>query len=107
MFGLNQRDIKLAMKKMGLKEEEIKADEVIIKSNNKMLIIKNPHVSKVEFMGEKTFQISGNIEEKEVLNDKDIDIIMEQVKCTREEAENALKSNKGELAKAILWLQNK
>ena len=69
--GMNKRAIEAAMKKMGVKQEEIDAKEVIIKLEDKELVIKNPNVSRVEMMGQETFQISGEIEEREIEKYKD------------------------------------
>ncbi|MBI2673639.1 Nascent polypeptide-associated complex protein [Candidatus Woesearchaeota archaeon] len=103
--GIDQRALKQAMKKMGIKEEVIEASEVIIKCKDKELIIKNPKVSKVNMMGQETLQISGEIHEKElsIFSEEDIKTIMEQAKCSREEAVNALKKE-NDIAAAILSL---
>jgi len=104
--GMNPKMVKQAMKKMGVKEEPIEADEVIIKSGNKEIIIKNPQVSKVIMMGQETFQISGDAQEVEVSNEEDVKTIMEQASCSEEEAKKALKEADGDIAKAIMDLQS-
>lgn len=106
MQGLNPKLVKQAMKKMGIKEEPIDAIEVIIKTEGKEIVIKNPQVSKVLMMGQETFQISGDIEEFESNNEEDIKTIMSQANCSEEEARNALKKADGDIAKAILDLQS-
>ena len=103
--------MKQAMKKMGIKQEEIDAREVIIKTSDKDIIIKNPQVSKVNMMGQESFQISGDIEEKELssepsTNEEDIKTVMEQTNCTEEEAKAALEEAQGDLAEAILKLKS-
>ena len=60
---MNPKMVKEARKKMGIKQEEIPATEVIIKTPDKDLIIRNPQVTKVIAMGQETLQISGTIEE--------------------------------------------
>ena len=92
--------------------EEIDAEIVIIKTPGKELVIKNPQVSKVNMMGQETFQVVGDITEVEKdqevqINEEDISTVVEQTKCTREEAKEALEQNNGNLAEAILKLQNK
>lgn len=96
------------MKKMGLKQEEIDAEEVIISCKHKKIIIKNPQVTKVNMMGQETIQILGDIEEEEItgFKDEDIHIVMEQTGCTMEEARTALES-KNDIAGAILYLKDK
>ena len=104
--GMNPKLVKQAMKKMGVKETQIDATEVIIKTNDKDLVIKNPQVSKVLMMGQETFQISGDVQEIENTNEEDIKTIMEQANCSEQEATTALKKADGDLAKAIMDLQS-
>lgn len=110
--GMNPREMQKAMKRLGIKQEEIDAHEVIIRTDNKDLVIKNPHVSKVNMMGQETFQIVGEITEvnrSEIteIDENDIAVVMEQTNCSKEEALEALKNSNGNLAEAILKLQNK
>jgi len=63
--GLNSREAKAMMRKMGIRQEEIDAELVIIKAHDKDFVIRNPQVSRVNMMGQETFQISGEIEEAE------------------------------------------
>ena len=100
------------MKRLGIKQEEIEAQEVIIRTTQKDLVIKNPQVSKVNMMGQETFQIVGDIieverDERIQINEEDAATVMEQTNCTKEEALEALEESNGNLAEAILKLQNK
>mgnify|MGYP001582016299 CR=1 FL=1 len=100
-----------AMKRLGIRQEEIDAEEVIIKMQGKDLVIKNPQVSKVNMMGQETFQIVGNVTEvekgaKAETNEDDIETVIEQTGCSREEALESLEQSSGNLAEAILKLQN-
>ena len=52
--GMNPRDMQRAMKRLGIKQEEIDAREVIIRTSDKEIIIQNPQVSKVNMMGQET-----------------------------------------------------
>jgi len=49
--GINPREMQKAMKRLGIKQVEIDANEVIIRSSDKEIIIRNPQVSKVDMMG--------------------------------------------------------
>ena len=49
--GLNPTDMQKAMKRLGIRQEEIDAQEVIIKTSDRNILIKNPHVSKVNMIG--------------------------------------------------------
>ena len=107
--GLNPREMQKAMKRLGIRQEEIEAQEVIIKTQDKDLVIKNPHVSKVNMMGQETLQISGDIIEVEKaaeISEDDILTVMDQANCTKEQALGALEQSNGNIAEAILKLQN-
>ena len=108
--GINPRQAAKMMKRMGIQQQEIDATEVIIKTPEKELIISNPQVSKVNMMGQETFQIIGDVTEKEIsaspeINEDDIKTVIEQANVTKEEAEKAITEAKGDLAKAILNLK--
>ena len=95
---------------MGIKQEEIDATEVIIKTNDKDLIIRNPQVSKINMMGHESLQISGEIEEVEKdtkveIKEEDIETVVAQTSCSEDEARGALEQTNGNLAEAILQLQ--
>ena len=109
--GMNPRDVQKAMKRLGIKQQEIDAEEVVIKLADRDIVIKNPHVSKVNMMGQETFQIVGDvveIDKNEIeVNGDDMATVMEQTNCTKEEALEALQESNGNLAEAILKLQNK
>ncbi len=105
--GLNPKDLQKAMKKLGIQQEEIEATEVIIKTPAKDLIIRNPQVSKVNAMGQETFQITGTIEEIASMSfsEEDVKTVAEQAKVSTEAARAALEKNHGDLAKSIIELQ--
>ena len=109
--GISPREMQKAMKRLGIRQEEIDAEEVVIKTKDKSLIIRNPQVSRVNMMGQETIQVIGDITEidndKSRINDEDIATIMEQTNCTEEEALGALQESKGNLAEAILKLQTR
>ena len=102
--GLNPKNMEKMMKQMGIKQEDIDADEVIIKSSSGNLVIKNPKVTKINMQGNETFQISGEVHEE--MNEDDIKTIMDQTKCSKKEAEEALIESNGDLAEAIISLKN-
>jgi nascent polypeptide-associated complex subunit alpha len=109
--GMNPREMQKAMKRLGIKQEEIDAEIVIIKTKGKDLVIRNPQVSKVNMMGQETLQIAGQIEEVDndgspAINEEDINAVVEQANCTRDEALKAIEGAGGNLAEAILKLQN-
>ena len=107
--GMNPRKMGQMMKKMGITQVEIPASEVIIKSEGKELVIKNPQVSKVNMMGQETFQIVGQVEEREsrvAIGDDDIKAVVEQTGVSEDEARKTLEKHQGDIAAAILELQS-
>lgn len=104
MPGMNPRDIKSAMKRLGIKQEEIDATEVIIKTKDKDLVIKNPQISKINMMGQESLQIVGDIQEVSRITEEDIETVMEQANVDKKTAVKALEENNGDLAAAILEL---
>ncbi|HLD02158.1 MAG TPA: nascent polypeptide-associated complex protein [Candidatus Nanoarchaeia archaeon] len=106
MPGLNPKMLAQAMKKMGIKQEEIPAIEVIIKTQDgKDLIIRNPQVSKVNAMGQESLQVIGDIEELSSVSKEDIDTVAQQAGVSAEKAKKALEENNNDLASAILSLK--
>lgn len=108
---MNPRKMQQMMKQLGIQQAEIPATEVIIKAKEKNIIITTPSVSKVNMMGQETFQISGDVHEEEVssvpdISEEDIKTVMEQTGADRNTARKAIKKAEGNLAEAILNLKN-
>ena len=108
--GMNPRKAQAMMRKMGISQQEIDATEVIIKTPEKELVIANPKVSKVNMMGQETFQVVGEVEERAVssepeINEEDVKTVMEQTGVSEEEARKAIGRNDFDLAKAIIDLK--
>jgi nascent polypeptide-associated complex subunit alpha len=109
--GMNPRDVQRAMKRMGIKQEEIDATEVVIKTSDKEIMIQNPQVSKVNMMGQETFQVIGKAEERAIssepeISQDDIKTVMQQTGASEEKAREAIMKNNGDLAKAIMELKS-
>lgn len=127
--GINPRMMKQAMKKMGIKEEALEVSKVIMKlGDGKELVFENPQVSKVYMMGQETYQVVGEPEERESgedeadnsessdssaeedttpeINDDDISTVVEQTGCSKEKAREVLEECKGDLAEAIIKLKS-
>ena len=99
-----------AMRRMGIQQQEIDAKEVIIRCEDKDIIIQNPNVSKVNMMGQETYQVVGKAIEKPrssepTISDDDIKTVMEQADVDEEKAKKAIEDNNGDLAAAILSLK--
>ena len=107
---MNPRKMQQMMKQMGIQQVDIPATEVIIKSEGKEIIISNPTVAKVNMMGQETFQISGDIAERESsaaleISEEDVITVMEQAHVDKATAKKALEEADGDLAEAIMNLQ--
>jgi len=110
MMGMNPRKMQQMMKQMGIRQEEIAATEVIIKTSDKEIHILNPQVSKVNMMGQETFQIVGEIQEREItsepdISEDDVQMVADQTGKDAETAKKALEDSDGDLAEAILKLK--
>ena len=98
------------MKKMGMKMEDLEgAREVIIRFDEKELIIDNPSVSLMNVMGQETYQIEGKAREVELeyeveIPDEDIEMVANSANVSKEDAKAALEECKGDLAEAIMKL---
>lgn len=107
--GMNPRKMQQMMKKMGIAQQEIDAEQVIIRCEDKEIVIDNPQVSKVNMMGQETYQVVGEAVEREIdtkpeINSEDIQTVVEQANCSEEEAKKALEESEGDIAKAIMEL---
>ena len=101
--GINPKQMQNLMKQLNVKQENIDADEVIIKGK-KNYIIRNPEVFKVNMMGQEMLQVSGELED--YINEDDVKLVMEQANVSREKAEKALNENNNDIASAILSLKD-
>ena len=111
--GLNPKKMQAVMKQMGISQNELDANRVIIECDDKTIVIENPSVTKINMQGQENFQISGDISEQEVTEDtedtedtteEDIQAIIEKTNCSEEQAKQALKESEGDLTEAILNL---
>jgi nascent polypeptide-associated complex subunit alpha len=103
---INQKQLEMAMKRMGMQTTQIEAEEVVIKTPGKDIVITDPQVTLMNVMGQKSFQIVGSIEErqKDKFSDDDISMVMGKTGASREQARKAL-AEEGDLASAILRLK--
>ena len=110
MPGMNPRMMRQAMKRMGIQQQELEAKEVIIRLQDREIVITNPAVSKINMMGQQTYQIVGEEHERSLntkpeISDEDIKTVMEQAKVSKKEAMKAIEESSGDLAEAIMKLQ--
>lgn len=107
---MNQKQLERAMKQLGVKQVEIPATEVIIRTAEKDIIIREPSVQKVNMMGQESFQISGEVEEQArssapEISEEDVKTVMEQAGIDKKTALQAIQDADGDLAQAIMNLK--
>jgi nascent polypeptide-associated complex subunit alpha len=103
---IDPKQMERAMKQMGMNVTNIDAEEVIIRTADKDIVISNPQVSRIKVMGQETFQIVGEVSERprEDLSEEDIEMVAEQAGVSREEARDMLRET-GDIAEAIMRLK--
>lgn len=118
---INPKQMNKLMKQLGMKVNELEAEEVIIKLADKEIVIKNPSVSKIELQGQSSYQISGSEEVREriaesesektesesKIREEDIKFVAEHARVSFERAKKALEETNGDIAEAIVKLSQK
>ncbi len=115
---MNDRQMKQAMKKMGIKQSSIEdVTEVIIRTKSNEIVLVNADVVCVEMGGGKSYQISGTEIVRELGADgestpvvtfpqEDIELVMSQTGCDAQKALEALEATEGQPAEAILKIMS-
>ncbi|MGD1054479.1 MAG: nascent polypeptide-associated complex protein [Nitrososphaerales archaeon] len=106
---MDNRNARRMMERMGINMKEIPdVQEVVIRTGDKEMHIKNPSVSEVVAQGNRVFQVAGDVEEveieKETYSEEDVLLVQQQTGANRERAVAALEESDGEVARAILKL---
>tara|TARA_Y100000310_G_C20212924_1_gene592179 strand:- start:16 stop:342 length:327 start_codon:yes stop_codon:yes gene_type:complete len=106
MPGLDPKKMQAAMKQMGIKQEEIDADRVIIERSDERIVIDNPGVTKIEMQGQESWQITGDAstEAKSGIDEEDVKLVMEKTGKSEGEVRGCLERNGGDIAKSIMDL---
>lgn len=105
----NPKQMQGMLKKMGISQEDVSAERVIIeKADGDKIVIENPSVTKIKMQGNESFQISGDVseiqEEPELFNEEDVKTVMNQTGASEETVKEVLEKNNGDLAETILEL---
>ena len=107
------RQLRRMLDKVGFNMNELNnVEEVVIKTSDKEMIIKNPTVAELKSQDSTIYQVVGdNIEEKlrevPTFKDEDIMLVSQPASVSKEVAIQALTDSQGDLAKAILTLTTK
>lgn len=111
MKGINPRQMKQAMKKMGITNRPMdNVIEVVIRCRDKNVIITDADVNVITVQGADTYQITGTVTEKSseeisvpaMIPEEDIELVISQTQCDRKEAIAALEACNKQPAEAIL-----
>jgi len=105
--GMNPKKMQGLMKQMGIQQEDIDAESVVInKTDGSKITIESPQVAKIKMQGQETFQIMGEAKEEagEAFTEDDVKLVAEKTSKPEDEARSALEKTKGDIAEAILKL---
>ena len=104
-ISISPRRLNQMMKQAGISAEELSdVEEVVIRRANTELVFSQPDVTIMEAQGMKIYQIVGTPEERAMISDADVKLVMERAGCSEEEAKKALMESNGDLADAITKL---
>ena len=111
---MNPRNTKRMMQRMGMNMEEMPdVQEVIFRTSEKEIVVENAQVAVLNMQGQKIFQVTGDVNEraleskatKVTIPEEDVQLVADQTGKSLEDANRALETSDGDLAKAILLLQ--
>ncbi|MEK6928525.1 MAG: nascent polypeptide-associated complex protein [Nanoarchaeota archaeon] len=105
--GLDPKKMQAMMRQMGIKQEDVGAERVIIEKENSKIIIEPANVQKIIMQGQESWQITGNSREEtkeNEINEADIQMVVEKSGVSKENARKALEGSDGDIAAAILKL---
>ncbi len=94
------------MRQMGIKQEEIETQRVIIQCEGKNIVIEPANVQKIVMQGQQSWQVTGDAREEAQIGISDVDITMvaEKAGVSKDQAREALETADGDIAEAILKL---
>ena len=111
--GMNPKQLKnmqRQMKKMGMEMKDLEGvKEVIIRFEDKEIIISPADVNMMNVMGQETYQVTGTaveVEKEIEIPEEDIEMVANTAGVSAADAEEALRETGGDLAEAILKLQS-
>jgi len=105
--GMNPRNMGRMMKQMGIKNEELNASKVIIETDGKKIVFENPSVQVMEVQGQKTYTIMGETTTESSIPIEDIKMVAESASVSEDVAKEALSEANGDIAQAIMKLNEK
>ncbi len=118
---VNPRQMRQAMKRLGIEQEEIDGvEEVVIRTATKEFVIRDPNVTAMTAQGQKIWTVVGepivrdraDAKKSEpskapAIPDEDVALVAEKAGVSEEEARKALEACGGEPAEAIIRLMSR
>src|SRR3989344_7629027 len=104
--GMDPKKIQGLMKQMGINQEEVDAERVIIeKRDGGKIFVENASVVKISMKGNLSFQVSGDVSEETAgINEQDVKLVMEKTGKDEKKVRKVLEEVNGEVAEAIVKL---
>ncbi|WP_424003122.1 nascent polypeptide-associated complex protein [Haloarcula salina] len=119
--GMNPRKMKQMMEQMGIDMQDIDAQEVVIRTPDEELVFSDAEVQLMEAQGQKTYQIVGDPESRDVdasesadaadgadeaesddgVDEDDVELVAMRAGVDEDTAREALEANDGDLADAV------
>ena len=124
--GMNPRKMKQMMEQMGIDMDDIDAEDVIIRTPDEELVFTDAEVQLMEAQGQKTYQVVGDPESRELgagetsdagdsskeadeddggIDTDDVELVAMRAGVDEETAREALEANDGDLADAVDQLE--
>jgi len=118
--GMSPKKMKGMLKNMGINIDELEnVTEVIIRMQDREIVLSNASVAVMDAHGQRSYQISGDASERPLgagageveapveIPESDVDLVAAQTGVPAEKARAALEEAKGDLAAAIMNLTSK
>ena len=107
--GMNPKQMQKMMKQMGVQQEDLPVRRVDMYFDDHKIIIEPASVAIVKMMGQESFQVTGDLRKESLetsvsISDEDVQTVVDQVKCSEEDARKAIEEADGDLAAAIMKL---
>ncbi len=110
---IDPRKLQRLMREMqeAMEQEEVKVERVVMElKDGSRLVFERPQVVRMKLMGQEFYQVAGKArreepEEEPPFTEEDVKLVAERAGVSEEEARRALEETGGDLAEAIMRLQ--
>ncbi|MGC9121504.1 MAG: nascent polypeptide-associated complex protein [Thermogladius sp.] len=116
--GFSPRELKRALKRMGLDVEELSGvEKVEFYLKDRRIVVESPQVVVIKSKNQTVFQVVGEAKEETTgkeqreavvaVNEEDVEFVASQAGVSKEEARRALIETRGDIAEAIIRLRER